>query len=256
MSKKLISFIESSCKKIDLIGSDIGLKHHNNRKLKSFPGGIISLGIISFMIYTLIYFGRDMFEKKSPISRFTASLLNTSNIFLRDFPIAIAFTDKAGRFMQNITSYLTFNSLLFRIGYDDLGQKENTYYKTFLEPCDSDKHFVGKAKMFSNKSFGIPLSNSLCLNPTKILYKNNTLNENDPNLRFYNRYNTWNSAFMSISIKPCNSTRDNKICSQNEVIYIWLTELNPLIFIPDYYIDLSDYSYTAKPLVQSISLAV
>ncbi len=76
--KKIIFYCILNMKwlsKVDFIAPQIELTYKSTSLKRSALGGCLTNLILMFALYCIIYFGRDIVEKKKPITRFSKNTL-------------------------------------------------------------------------------------------------------------------------------------------------------------------------------------
>jgi hypothetical protein len=133
-------------KNLDHLAYPIHLNYKGSSSAKSSLGGIMTLGIIAFAIYCIIYFGKDIVEKTKPISSFSRNYFNKSVIFLKDFPVMMHYVDETNVEIQ-LEKYLEYEIIYYQMEFDEKTQKQNLRMDyLFAEKCDKEKHLFGAFK--------------------------------------------------------------------------------------------------------------
>ena len=81
------NYIWKKIKIFDILGHDFTLEFEGSQKFQSSKGAIASLLIFVFVCSLCYLFGKEIFERKLPTVRFSQEIQNSSEIYLRDFPI-------------------------------------------------------------------------------------------------------------------------------------------------------------------------
>jgi hypothetical protein len=221
-------------KSIDLMPSDIGLNYRGKTKYKSLTGGMMSILIIIFTIIGLIYFGRELYEKRYPIMISSTSfnpMPSNSSLNSENFPFFLAVEDYSNNleyFIDN-TIYEMTARIYKRIVYkDQQGNFKVNITKTYikLEQCNINKHFSNVEDIYGNYL----LEKAWCIRPEDNHFIKGDYSVNE----FYE---------LQFYVTPCwNRTENNNKCqSQVEIA----KRLDGAYVVYDYgYYFLSPKNYT------------
>jgi hypothetical protein len=231
-------------KLIDFIGNDISLLHKGSKRVKTVLGGLMTIIISVFSVYSIVYFGKDLFARESPNSRFSKAYQNSSRIMTEDRPLVFNIINGRGANIPSADKYLTFTAKR----YENLPDGNVTISNIFVERCDPDKH-IPKFKDLYIKS-GIDLSTSYCSNSKKVQFSNGTIGEQD--IYFENEYGAYPSVFTIYYFDSCkNTTANGNWCAPQEEINAVEENMYFKAALVEEYIDLSDYKDPSKTYLQT-----
>ena len=143
---------------IDFIGPICGFEDGDSLRFRSLPGAIFSTVIVISVFVISFMFGKEIYEKKTPIITVSNDYLANSEIKLNEFPLILEFTSGKG---DNIKAFNTFLELFTikiimdsknrvtqiddEIGLVDCRLKifknNTTYVKQLLEQFPNKKYF-------------------------------------------------------------------------------------------------------------------
>lgn len=227
----------------DCFGTNINLTFRNSDSSKTLIGALLSCIAFGFSIFSVYYFGIDIFSKSKPISRFFKELQYESKILFKDFPLIIQFVNPNNEVIEELDRYLVFRNILYSMTLDKDTGKQNFEMKyMFIEKCDPEKHFFGMYKDFvMDKSNNFPISTSWCLNPRKIQYSNGTIEERD-DLYFMNEWGGAHSQWFDAYFDVCTREKyPNKNCKPIEEIKKVFKEVYNQVYFIDKYINLNNH---------------
>jgi hypothetical protein len=226
------SAIKSLLSSVDIIGLNIGLRHHNRARYNTVPGGILTIMTAIFITYCVFYFGEDLYHKAKPISRFNKILNNTMPIQLQNYQVPITFLNGAGSPIQNMERYVDISASWLLFDYAPLGLSGITNRPLIVERCTKE-HVVAYGDLYLKDSF---FDFSYCLNHGKFI-NGTTVQQGSPFIQ--GEYSTMNSSLVYYRIKPCvNST--GKCAPQSEIDTV-LTKVNIAYSYVDAYVNLDNY---------------
>jgi hypothetical protein len=195
---------------IDLISSDIGLNYKGQSRHKSIVGGLLSIIIIILSTIGLIYFGRELYEKRNPImissTNFNPFPSNTS-LKPKDFPFFIAVEDSSNNleYFKDTTVYeMTARIYKRLIIPDQQGNLIINVTKTpiKLEDCNLKKHFPSMEDIYENYL----IEKAWCIRPEDDHFIKGDYNINE----FYE---------LQFYVTPCwNRTSNNNKCKSDAEI--------------------------------------
>jgi hypothetical protein len=197
-------------KNLDLIATDIGLNYRGKTKYKSLIGGTLSILIISLTIVGLIYFGRELYEKRNPIMISSTNfnpMPSNSSLNPENFPFFLAVQDYSNNLEYFIddTIYEMTARIYKRIVFEDQqGNVKANITKTNikLEQCSWKKHFYNMEYIFGNYL----IEKAWCIRPEDNHFIKGEFNVDE----FYE---------LQFFVTPCwNRTENNNSCkSQVEI---------------------------------------
>jgi hypothetical protein len=239
-----MSLLQNMLKHIDFVGSQVSIKHNNSREVKTTLGGILTIFITIFSIYSIVYFSQDIFTKNKPISRMSKNFINQSIVEAQDFPFVMYLTDTYGNTIQNLEKYVIFE--VFHYAMD--GVVINSTSLT-IEQCEP-KHMGKYQDIFYDPGNAVPMSQGYCLNPKKINNRDGTYTETNYNFTLKNEWNSPVSNTIIAGVQLCNTN-----CASEEE-YKSLGLIYVAIYYLDYYIDLNDFTNPIKPYIQTYTQVV
>jgi hypothetical protein len=239
----LVNFL----KLLDFVGKDVSLLHKSSQRVKTVLGGILTTIVSIFSIYSIVYFGRDLFTKENPFSRFSKAYTNSSLVYLKDRPFVFFAADARGNQIPNFDKYVTMTGSRFITSE----QGDSDISSIFMEPCDRSKHLLQYNDLFYDKDF----SNLWCSNSEKVQYANGTIGNED--IYFENEYTGLPSVFLVYFFNSCvNTTENGNKCAPQEEIDAVESGLYLSVSLIDDYIDLNDYAKPSKTYLQKYTLNV
>jgi hypothetical protein len=223
---------------LDLAGAKIELQHKKSTTIKTYFGSTVSMGIIVFVIYSIFYFGLDIVRKQEPISRFYKDFVQSSRIYLKDYPIKINLSKGVGVAVSDVGKYISMQGTFFKEGVD--GEDVFSFDSLIIELC-KDEFFNEEVKQYFHLGGDYFFKNSFCVNPFKYVASNGTVVNED--IYIQNQFSTDNSASVIVGLYPCvNSTANNNSCYPQEVQNDMVGELNIAIVTLDSYVNLNNYT--------------
>jgi hypothetical protein len=223
---------------IDLVGSKIEILHNNSTIIRTYVGSTLSLIILIFFLYSVIYFGGDLIYREKPISRFSKEF-GVDKIYLKDYPVKISVSNLYGQ-PVNYSDYLQFNGMIYNI--DDKGGVKLTI--PVFERCKAE--FVKDSKNWDLINIGGEEYSqlSLCINPYKSYGMDGSVINEDVYIQ--NQMGNAYSAFIGILVGTCsNSTSGNK-CLPLEEQNLRITNTYVTFTYLDSYINLNNYTTPAS----------
>jgi hypothetical protein len=252
--KHLLTIINQA----DFLGYPVELSYKSSHNYKSTLGGILTIFITVFAIYSIIYFGQDMIEKKNPITRLSSIYSTEAKIPLKNLGLLFKFTTKLGLNIDH-SRYLTFVPMFYMIRTDSKTQDYTVeVVEMFVEPCNPE-HFYGPVQKVMN-STDAPIYDAYCLNPVKVRYANGSIGMEE-NLEIYNDPSSTPSQFMAVNIRKCHNETDGKICAANEEITEIIHDIIMETHFMDSYVDLNNntsplnYYLSSYPITLSVGTA-
>src|SRR5690606_11787322 len=137
----LYKMMKNMLKKCDLSGETVSFKYKGSSMIKSTIGGILSISIIMFSLYYVIYFGEDIVKKEKPSTRFSKDYTNQSRAYLKEFPVMLYFLDLWANVYKDLKRYVKVEAFM----YDTSVVTEDGAYAQMsilqIEKCDPSIHF-------------------------------------------------------------------------------------------------------------------
>jgi hypothetical protein len=229
----LASSIKSIISSADIIGLDIGLRHHHKAHYNTIPGGILTILTTIFIIYCVFYFGEDIYHKKKPISRFN-KILSPKQIFLKDYPIPISFISRSMPLL-NVERYFDITADMLLMDYTPLNLTAINKYSLIVERCTKE-HVAAYGDLFVKDSF-FPFS--YCMNPNKLM-NGTEVQQGNPFIQ--GEMTSFNSSALYYTIAPCvNSTANGNRCAPQSEITTVLSDCHLSYPYVDAYVNLDSY---------------
>ena len=133
-------------KNIDQLGFSVAITYKDNSTYQTAIGGIFTLIITGFTIFSSIYFGSDIIYKEKPNTRFSQLYTNQSQYYLKDTPLMIVLLDNYGNPIQkDVDQYITISSLYITITNGVLVARNSM----FFELCNETRHFLNYGNLFN-----------------------------------------------------------------------------------------------------------
>jgi hypothetical protein len=241
---------------IDIIGNPFLIKYKNHTTAKTPLGGCLSLAIICFLLYTMVYFSQDLFQRTKPFIRYIKFFSSDQKVVLKDFPIFFNILSNAAVSYNN-PEYFTITPVYFELVIDPSTSMLSTKISNlFAEPCDPLEHLPEQYRDFVlDPKNNVPFSSSQCLNPRKIQWYNGKL-DNNYTLFIQNDWAVINSKWVYLEISKCDRTHQK--CAKEEEIEKVLSgaDINVQVYYIDNYLDLNDYSKPNKLFFSTQTTAI
>jgi hypothetical protein len=230
------SAIKSLITTVDIIGLNIGLRHHNRARYNTVSGGLLTIMTVIFIIYCVFYFGQDLYQKKKPISRFNKMLNPSMQTPLQNYQVPIAFTLGTGNsIFQNMERYVDITAYWLLIDYTPLNLSAINVYPLFVEKCTKD-HVAAYGDLYLKDSF---FDYSYCLNHNKFM-NGTRVQQGSPFIQ--GEFSSMNSSMVYYNVKPClNATTGVGKCAPQSEIDDILSNINIAYSYVDAYVNLDSY---------------
>jgi hypothetical protein len=233
---------------MDFVGKDISLLHKTSKRVKTVLGGLLTAIISVFSIYSIIYFGRDLFQKENPYSRFSKAYSNSSRVSIKDRPFVFYFSDAAALEISHLDRYVTVTGK--RYITSESGDTDISLL--YVEPCDRSKHLLQYDDLFHDMNF----ANTWCADPKKVKYANGTVGEED-NIFVENEYVGYPSIFIVYLFNTCvNTTENGNKCAPQAEIDNFESNLFLNVFLVDEYIDLNRYHNPSSKYLNTLTINI
>lgn len=184
--------------KADIFGRELMFEEHNVQAYKTFIGATLSIITFITVIIIGILFGREIYERKTPIVIESEELKNSTRINLRDYPLLINFR---GDGVRTVDPHSLFDLSVIVLHMSPTNQFRPTSITSglrALNKCDPKNYTY--AQEFVNASLLQAASDKdyvYCMNHTDEHF-------------FQNQYNTPNSTFIALYVSHCNEEARSK----------------------------------------------
>lgn len=184
--------------KIDIFGRELMFEEHNVQAYKTFIGATLSIITFLTVIIIGILFGKEIYERKTPIVIESEELKNSTRISLKDYPILINFR---GDGVRTIDPHSLFDMSVIVLHMSPSNQFSfisMTSGLRALNKCDAKNYTYGQD--FVNASLqqaNLDKDYVYCINHTDEYF-------------FQNQFNTPNSTFIALSVSHCNEEARSK----------------------------------------------
>ena len=189
--------------KIDVVGPELNLEHEGAQRFRSSQGACVSLSLFLVIIALCFLFGKEIYERKLPFVTISTEIIETSKVYLKEFPIMFNIQNLEGHPINNFEKY--FDSRVFKTIMDDDGKVYNSDEVLSLKQCEygSFTLYSDLVKKYMEKE---PEKIFLCVDFSLDTY-------------FQNEYYSLNSSNINIGFKKCtNNTSSNKFCAPDDEI--------------------------------------
>lgn len=222
--------------KLDFIGPEFNFESENSIRHRTVPGAIFSLLTFIVALVITVYFGQEVYHKKSPSVSSSHEYLDYSEIYLKDFPIMFNFYDSYAREITNINQYLDFKVYIFTIAEDS---SVSAYYNYTLINCNSQlEYFSNENKNYVEYMLTQTDYTYLCVNF-------------DDSMKFQNSFGSINSTYLQVVMSICvEGTRETCDLSDN---FIYTSSMNAAITFVDSYVDSTIYN---NPVIKYVNRKV
>lgn len=251
-----MKFIENGLKRLDIVGYEVKFRFKGYDRVKSGIGGLFTLITIVFAMFCFIYFGRDLIEKKKPISRLTREL-KSAELLVSDVPQAYLFINRYGTPLTNVERYITILPRLFKVRYDTKEQRANMTELFFkIEPCTPES--FGKYKdIFTDPNYNFPYKQATCVKTDKYFIDETLKEYNGEDEVAFNEFASFPSNVIFTLIHKClNGTYTGQVCAPREEIDMFLEGISIGFYTLDYFIDLNNLESPKTPIIYSYMQSV
>jgi len=183
-----MSFIEAC----DFLAKEFKFQIEGRKKYQTILGGLLSIILTVAVIYISYYFGKELWEHKSPILLEKKSLLDDFpmiNLTQKDFNVAFRLENDNGDFYSDPSLFEYYFYYQYYKQNNDTGYYE-LYKSITAKPVVCNTSYVPQAVLDKEK-----LNNYLCVNNT------------------YQAGGDWSSTFLafpSVYIMPCNKMTEER----------------------------------------------
>jgi hypothetical protein len=204
---------------IDFIGQDITFTDKNSKRHKSLPGALFSIAVVISSVVVGSLFGKEIYERKIPLTSNSKEFIDSSAVFLQDLPILFDFKFNNGTSIENFLSYFFFYIEI--ITYDNNNNaKINT--SITMKPCNFTKYKTNSELISKNH-----------INDTRKYFCPDFNN----NTYFMNTRTTQNSTLIRINVLKCQN-KFFPCAKEDESTAVKLISISYI----DSYADPGDYS--------------
>ena len=133
-------------KNIDQLGFSVAITYKDNSTYQTAIGGIFTLIITGFTIFSSIYFGSDIIYKEKPNTRFSQLYINESQYYLKDTPLMMVLLDNKGNPIQkDVDQYITISTLYYTLINGVIVSRNSLIY----EQCNAKRDFLNYGNLFN-----------------------------------------------------------------------------------------------------------
>ena len=211
----------------DFLGFQIGLEFEMSTKFKSIHGAVLS--IIVFIMTTIIgfLFGSEIYQREKPYVTSSATYVENSNVYLKDFPLALYFYNDTELLINPFDYY---DVLLYKINFTN-SESEFAGFLHGSKPviCRKDHFYPWNNRISEQKINEIMIASPICF-------------DNEEDVYFENTDDDVNSTYIQLTVKSCKDSR--KKCPDDYYIVVSQTYVQ-LIFMESY-VNSKDYSNPIK----------
>lgn len=209
--------------KVDIYGLPLSFEEEDSNKIATCGGLVGSVITFSFVVAMSILFGKELIQRKHPLSITSEEHVDTSTVYLKEMPLLFKFIMDKG---NSIDGNLYFNFAIYQ--YYTSAESVITFDTDLhFKPCDYrdyTKHQDWVKSMVED-----PANKFLCIS-----HKNDT--------KIVNPYGYPNSTFIHISFRKCNP-KEKKCAADTEIA---LRDIYVQMFFKDAYIDVNNNSDPIK----------
>lgn len=244
--------------KFDVLSRQFSFEENHSKNFKSLLGAFASMCLIISSVVVSIMFGREIYERKSPVIVESTQFVENSIIKLNNLPFVLLATlppfDKYNDILKILdlkVKRMEFASdhTLYRMDFFKLSFCNETHYNQVAEHTknvEELEEYNALLKTFYNNKKEKNKLFYFCLDPEiekSVIFKNYTISNQDYNLSnsnifIKNKFANPNSAFFQISGQSCNNK--NKNCEES-IEDIIDSEINISINYINTYIDSSNF---------------
>ena len=231
MSNKLLNIIKS----IDAVGKGTSLTYNGSNIIKTYFGGVLTLIIAILMSASVIFFSRELFQRKSPLSTTSQRAVLEDSIKVKEFPIMFTVSDGTSLPIHNNSSFksaVEIEGILYELYHPDSQVKLRTYIFNFKN-CNMSEFGENGLKM---KELALDIEEKLCIDYNSLVDSKG--NKPSKDLIFNDALGNRGSSFISINFKVCNQNSDPGCLD----LIIKKGGFKVNIFFLETFLDLSNYS--------------
>ena len=251
MSNKLLNIIKS----IDAVGKGTSLTYNGSNIIKTYFGGVLTLIIAILMSASVIFFSRELFQRKSPLSTTSQRAVLEDSIKVKEFPIMFTVSDGSTLSIHNNPSFkreVEIKGILHELLHPDSEVKLKRYKFNFKD-CNMSEFGENGLKM---NELALDIEEKLCIDYNSLIDFEG--NKPTKDLIFNDALGNRGSSFIIIYFKACNENSDPGCL--DSIKKRGGFKVN--IFFLETFLDLSNYSdpvnyrYVVKNFDVSIGLYV
>jgi hypothetical protein len=225
--KALLGWIE----KYDIIGPEFNFERSGSSRFRTLQGSFLSIIILVSAIVLAFQFGQDIYERKLPSISSSKEFINTSEIYMKDFPVLLNFLTATGK---NISLSNTLDVWVEEYIFDE--RSKITIKKHNIVKC---KEMLPKFRTHQNLVSQLLTGASweyYCFNFTE-------------NHVFKNEYAAPNSTFLRFMIRYCQK-EERSDCNHDPVLLKDRLVISSTYV--DYYVYATNYTNPVQPYINRI----
>jgi len=227
----------------DFFGRTYSFESDYSQTFKTSIGGLISILLIISVSIIGFFFGKDIYERKMPITASSQAFLSPADtqISLTEIPLIITFHRNGGLPLLNYDKIFQMEMQILNVFQN--ATTSTKAYPGFIE-CDSNNYGINQD--YVNKTVSNLIQQGL--SPKCLNYKND--------LYFQNDYSANNSTALHFRFKICNNQKNKNCLPYSQVTnpsnryFIKLTYLNSYYDPMNYS---NPFSYYEDALTQQVS---
>lgn len=175
--------------KLDFMSETLSFENDGSKNFKSCFGAFLSLIVIIGSVVISSFFGKELIERKLPITSSYSNFIEVSEFNLKSFPIIFMISDTTGKALDNYEDYFEVNAALL----NRTNAVPNYYnpYEYSSKKCKREdlvniENIVGEQDILN--IIKLPL---IC-----VKYTENSIIKND--------YAYLNSSYVNVNFRYCN----------------------------------------------------
>lgn len=204
-----LNILFSKLQSLDYIGPEIKIMFRNNSRIQTTYGGLLSILVVTLMIFSIYFFGVDLLNKQNPFTLTSQAYSNSSLITLEDYPVFVGFFDRF-TIPFSLEGFGKSQSMHWDFRSSPAGLV-TTYHFLILEKCNPDVHFAKYKDFILSQVNPIPYQLFYCINPFKARTSNGTLV--NKTIAFENDYGSPGSQVIKFEFAFCDPSKDS-ICDK------------------------------------------
>lgn len=176
---------------LDFMSETLSFENNGSKNFKSCFGAFISILVIIGSVIISSFFGKELVERKLPITSSYSNFIQTSKFDLKSFPLIFMISDTTGKSLSNYEDYFTVGgALLNRTNAvpDYYNPEEYVSKRCERQDLVNIEKIVGEQSILD--IIKLPL---ICLN-----YNQDSIIKND--------YAYLNSSYVNVNFRYCNPT--------------------------------------------------
>ena len=196
-----MDFILRSFLKIDFVSSDLKPIFNLQTKIRTLFGAFLSIFITTIGIFGFVYFGREIYEKKSPSIKSSNEQIEYSqvNLHLKMPTILIRQVSRNVNFHPGLQRAIKVYGVYYEISIDE--NKQFSIKETTLPMIPCNENLFDADAMTFIKSRGFALNQLLCMDI-------NTPNLSGKQIIVQNNYASIGSKSLHVFVQKCDEKDD------------------------------------------------